>query len=130
LEPQGPTERTIMVGDNTKINVNVQLTPDELSAAMKIYQDSMKAGKPVIPPNPFTEKPASIDDIKIGMVVSITAASDIRSADVINATQIVFDALPSSNPATPVAPPSVPMIVQPPSAPAPGKPVVPPPVMP
>jgi hypothetical protein len=108
LEPQGPTERTIVINDKTQITGRAQMPPDDFAAAMKTFQDSMKSGtKAVVPPSPYTEKPATINDIKIGMMVTVTAASDIKTADTINATQVTFDALPSKAPGdttTPVAP--------------------------
>ena len=130
LDPQGPAERTIVVNGQTQLTEHIPMTPDEQAAAMKLFQDDMRAGKPGTPPATFTEKKATLDDLKISMTVTVTAASDIKTADTINATQVVFDALPSATPAAPGAPPSVPTTAAPPVAPVPGKPVVPPPVVP
>jgi hypothetical protein len=111
LDSQGPAERTIVVDGKTQITVRIPMTPDEQAAANKLFQDNLKAGKPGVPPNPFTEKSGTINDIKIGMMVNITSASDIKTADTINATLITFDALPSNAPAgsTPVTtmPPTI-----------------------
>jgi len=70
---------------------------------MKLFQDNVKAGKPGNPPMPFTEKAAKIDDIKISMVVTVTAAENIKEAATVNATQITFQAVPSA-PTPPVPP--------------------------
>ena len=130
LDAPGPAERTSVVNGQTQITEHVPMTPDEQTAAMKLFQDNMRAGKPGTPPMPFTEKTATVNDLKISMTVTVTAASDIKTAGTVNATRIVFDALPSATPAAPVAPPSVPTTVVPPVAPVVGKPVVPPPVVP
>jgi len=116
LDAQGPSERTIVVNDQTKITIRVALTPDELNAAMKAFQENIASKKPSVPPPPFTEKTASLSDIKIGMIVTITAADNIKDAATINATQVSFDAVSKGNidmtqiPATgaPVLPPPVP----------------------
>ena len=107
LDSQGPTERTIVVNDKTQITARISTPPAELTAAMKLFQDNVKAGKPGNPPMPFTEKAAKIDDIKISMVVTVTAAENIRDASTINATQIIFQAVPSAA-VSPVPPRVVP----------------------
>ncbi len=116
LDAQGPTDRTIVVGSQTKITIRVAMTPEELNAAMKAFQANINSKKLAIPPAPFTEKTASISDIKIGMVVTVTAADNIKDAATINATAVSFDAVAKEGfaqtgiPATgaPVLPPPVP----------------------
>jgi len=119
LDAQGPSERTIVVNDKTQITARAQMDPSDFAAAMKTFQDNMKSGKSVVPPSPYTEKPATINDIKIGMLVTVTAASDIKTADTINATQVTFDALPSKTPGDMTAPtaPTAPNLPLPPPIP-------------
>jgi hypothetical protein len=104
LDAPGPTERTVVVTDKTQITARIPMTLEEMTAANQAFQASMKAGKLVAPPTPFTEKTVGIDAIKTSMVVTVTAADDIKDATTINATAISFDALPSTNPTIPPAP--------------------------
>jgi hypothetical protein len=99
LEPQGPSTRTIIADDKTKFTIRIPMTPAEMTAATKAFQASVKAGKPAVPPAPYTEKNVGIDAIKIGMVVTVVADKDIKSAETITATAITFEAIPSSAPA-------------------------------
>jgi len=104
LDPQGPTDRTIMVTADTKITAHIPMTIEENTAAMKAFQDSLKAGKPIAPPAPYTEKTVTLSDLKIGMNVTVTAAADIRTSAAITATAITFDAIPSAAPMIPAVP--------------------------
>jgi len=118
LDTRGPNQRTVMVSDKTKITVRISMSPDELSAAMKKFQDAIKAnnGTATPPPSPFTEKTVAITDIKIGMAVTVTAAENIKDAVIIKATAVSFNAIPTEGagaagiPATgaPMMPPPVP----------------------
>ncbi len=110
LDTPGPTERTIVVTDKTQITVRIPSTPEEMAAANKAFQESMKSGKLVAPPAPFTEKTVSFDAIKVSMVVTVTSADNIKDATTVNATKITFDALPSSNPTVPPAPIPIPPV--------------------
>jgi len=98
LDEQGPAVRTVVVNKDTQFIANVPMTPDESAAAMKLFQDNMKAGKTGAPPLPYTEKTVDLSAIKIGMVVTITSTDDIKLAGTINAKKVTFDALPSTNP--------------------------------
>jgi len=104
LDAPGPTERTVVVTDKTQITARIPMTPGEMNAANKAFQDSMKAGTLIPPPTPYTEKTVGIDAIKTSMVVTVTSADNIKDATTVNATKITFDALPSSNPTVPPAP--------------------------
>jgi hypothetical protein len=100
LDPQGPSERTIKITDQTKITKQVPLTSDEQAAAMKIFQDNMKANKPTSPPPSYNNEPATLSDIAVGMTVTVTAASDIKLATTIVAMTIDFAKQPTGAPTT------------------------------
>jgi UDP-3-O-[3-hydroxymyristoyl] glucosamine N-acyltransferase len=104
LDSQGPTERTIVVNNKTQITMRVPTPYAEFSAAMKLFQENTKTGKHATMPAPFTDKTATINDIKIGMTVTVTAAENIKDAATVNATQIIFQAVPSAP--TPVPKPA------------------------
>lgn len=101
LDQQGPAERTVVVNDKTQIVAQVPLSPEKQAAAMKAFQDSMKSGKLATPPTPYSESTVGADAIKIGMVITVTANDNIKSAATINAVKIVFVAIPSTVPVAP-----------------------------
>jgi hypothetical protein len=117
LDEQGPAERTVTINDKTKITAQIPMTTDEQTAAMKAFQEAMKSGKQVQPPAPFREEAVKIDALKLGMIVTVTSATDVKSATTIAATDIVFAAIPSTVPVTPPVPPVPPA----PTAPKPIK---------
>jgi len=106
FDEQGSAERTVVVSDKTDLKVQVPMSPDEQAAAMKKFQEEMKAGKIVTPPTPFTEEKISTDAIKIGMIITVTSDDNIKTASTINASKIVFAAIPSTVPAIPSTTPT------------------------
>jgi hypothetical protein len=103
LDSQGPAESTIVVNDKTQITARIPASSKDFAAAMKVFQDNMKAGKRGTPPAPFTDKAATLADIKISMMVTVTAAENIKDAATVNATQILFQAVPSATQPVPPA---------------------------
>jgi hypothetical protein len=101
LDSQGPAERTVLANDKTQIVAQVPMTPDKQAAAMKAFQDAMRAGKQASPPTPYTEETVKADAIKLGMVITVTSADNIKTATTINASKIVFTAIPSAVPVVP-----------------------------
>lgn len=98
LEDRGPAERTIIANDKTKISVMTPYTADEFSAAMQKFNEEARAGKPSVPPSPYKEISASIDDIKMTMTITVTSDENIKTASQINASAISFNAIPSAPP--------------------------------
>lgn len=113
LDPQGPEERTIVVDDKTAIVTNTPFTNEENEAAMKKFQDEMKAGKPATPPQLFKEEAKKISDIKADSQITVFAEDDISVASTIKATKIVIlqasavgmPPVPATPPVTQDAPP-------------------------
>lgn len=101
FDEQGAAERTVVVSEKTALMAQVPLTPEEQAASMKKFQDDMKAGKNVVPPTPFSEEKISIDAIKIGMIITVTSEENIKTASTINASKVIFVAIPSTVPPVP-----------------------------
>jgi hypothetical protein len=95
LDTQGPSERTAIVSDATKITEMIPMTPAERDATMKAFEKNAKDGKIAPPPVLFSTKQASMNDIKIGTVVTVTADNNIKNAATIDATAIEFVAAPA-----------------------------------
>ena len=90
LDTQGPSERQVLISDQTKIIEKVLLTPAARDAAIIAFQKNTKAGKPTAPVDPYTDQQATIGDIKTGTTVTVTAADNIKDVATINAMQIEF----------------------------------------
>ncbi len=96
LDPQGPYERTVNVGDRTVIKAVVPLAPAEFNAALTKYNATVKQKKTATPPSPFVEKIVGVGDIKLTMAITVTASGDISNAATIDAETISFTAIPST----------------------------------
>lgn len=95
---QGPTERNIVVSDQTAVAALVPLTAKESAAAIKKYQAELKAGKDVTMPPPFREVAITPNDLRVTMAVTVAASEDIKDASTITAERITFYAPPSTPP--------------------------------
>lgn len=87
-----PTTRTATITSETKIVKSEQKDPTTMQAEFAAFQKAMqnnKAGAPLAtPPNPFSQKVIQLSDIKVGDIVTVTAANDILSASSFTATQV------------------------------------------
>ena len=90
LADQGPRSRVIKVFATTPIVALVNKTADELQADLKKFQADTKAGKNPVPPSPDREAAAALSDLKLTMVITADASSDVRDAQTIDATKISF----------------------------------------
>jgi hypothetical protein len=88
LEDQGPSIRVITVTSTTEINIKVALTNAEFQTALGQFTKDSAAGKQVAPPDPFRTVKGSLSDIKVGMIITATAETDVRDAESITATNI------------------------------------------
>ncbi|HTK59883.1 MAG TPA: hypothetical protein VL283_01625 [Candidatus Baltobacteraceae bacterium] len=91
-EKKLPVRRTANVSASTEIVRLVQKTPAELAADQQASADASAKnpdGPPPAPPSGFKEVRIALSDISAGESVTVTAASDILSAQTFDATRIV-----------------------------------------
>jgi hypothetical protein len=94
-EPQGPTQRSILITSETAIVAAVPLTAKESASAAKKYQSAIKAGKNEPPPTQYKEISLVPADLRLTMNVTVISDEDIRNAETIKAKKISFLAPPS-----------------------------------
>jgi len=97
LSEQGPKERIVMINDKAQVVAHIPRTSEEQAVAIKEYQEKINSNdNTAVPPSPFIEKIVDVDSIKISMVITVTAAENIKTAATINAVKVTFDAIPSN----------------------------------
>jgi hypothetical protein len=93
--PQGPQERTVVIGDGTEIFAMIPRSNKEISDAIR----KAKEDPANVVPAPYKEIPVTANDLRITMNVLVSADSDIRDSETITAAKIAFYApVPGKNP--------------------------------
>lgn len=97
-----PMERTVTLASAAKIQKESPKTPDEFQKEMDAYQKAAAAGgAPAAPPSTMKLVPISLQDLKAGDAVTVTADHDILREAAFSATEID---LSNQNAAPAVAP--------------------------
>ena len=90
--------RIIIIDSTTKIYKNEQKETKSYQQDMEEFNKKMQAGAgkpgqiaaPLVPPDLFNKKPASLADIKTGMNITVNSDKDIRNSQEIQAKEIIM----------------------------------------
>ncbi len=97
-------DRTVLINASTTVVKLAQKDPKTFQAEMSAFMKATQSGTPQTapPPQPFTHVPATIADIAVGNVVTISAADNVKTAKSFTASQIQIqqETLPASAPTT------------------------------
>ena len=77
LDPQGPVQRLVKIGDNTAMVQQSPKTSQEFDRENEAYRAALTKGEAVAPPLPYSEASLTINDFKAGDAIRARAESNI-----------------------------------------------------
>ncbi len=97
-------DRTVLINASTTVVKLAQKDPKTFQTEMNAFMKATQSGtsQPATPPEPFTRVPATVADIAVGNVVTVSAADNVKTAKSFTASQIQIqqETLPASAPTT------------------------------
>ncbi len=88
LDPQGPTEREVVVDASTKLSEKSPKTSAQMGEEESVYQLAVSQGKSAVAPLPYTLAPLTVVDMKAGDRVRVSANENIYFATSFTATEV------------------------------------------
>lgn len=93
---EGISKRTIVVNSDTRIYSLSLKDVKTIQSEMDEFMKALQAGKNPPPPQPSLSSKASIQDIKIGDVINVTALENIKTSAEFLASEIQFQVKPTN----------------------------------
>lgn len=100
IESQGPGKKTFnfTVNDNTQVFKSVPKPTEEISKEMEVYQSKIDNMDPLLihkieRPSPFRNDSASLEDIKIGDLITVKSDQDLMGTSTIISSEISIDSM-------------------------------------
>ncbi len=87
-------ERTVFIDNDTRIYSLSQKDPKVMQSEMDEFMKAVREGKNSPPPQPYASSKASIEEIKIGDIINVTATNNVKTLAEFTASEIQIEVKP------------------------------------
>ncbi|MFA6077965.1 MAG: hypothetical protein WC724_03005 [Candidatus Paceibacterota bacterium] len=88
------SKRTVFIDNDTRIYSLSQKDPKVMQSEMDEFMKAVREGKNSPPPQPYASSKASIEEIKIGDIINVTATNNVKTLAEFTASEIQIEVKP------------------------------------